>query len=189
MEISSLKDIPGNFEETEFVYDNSLPQRDWKLNLYLYLLGVPHFGRRLSPRICSYFKGTQKAALMPGFKCLYGNFIVGREVALHDSYCLDYAPIVLGDYVSLSSGRSMLLTSTHDFNDFKRVIARPIVIERNAWIASGCIILGGVRIGENTVVGAGSVVTESLPPNVLAAGNPAKVIREIQRNSPGADGL
>ncbi len=183
MEIRSVADVPADFEKTEFVFDHFLPERDWKLNLYLYLMGIPRVGRRMYPMVCSYFKGTKKAALMPGFKCLYGNLIVGRDVALHDALCLDYAPIVVGDYASMSY-RNMLLTSTHDFNDFKRVIARPIVIEKNVWITSGCVVLGGVRIGENTVVGAGSVVTRSLPPNVLAAGNPARVIREIQRSCP-----
>ncbi len=183
MEIRSLEDVSADFEKMEFVYDQLLPQRDWKLNLYLYLMGIPRFGRGMYPMVCHYFKGTKKAALTPGFKCLYGNLILGREVALNDSFCVDYAPIILHDYAKLSF-KNMLLTSTHDFNNFKRVIARPIVIEKNVWITSGCVVLGGVRIGENTVVGAGSVVTRSLPPNVLAAGNPARVIREIQRSCP-----
>jgi acetyltransferase-like isoleucine patch superfamily enzyme len=59
------------------------------------------------------------------------------------------------------------------------VIARPIVIERNVWIAAGAIIIGGVTVGENAVVAAGSVVTKDVPPNTLVAGNPARVIRSI----------
>jgi len=59
-------------------------------------------------------------------------------------------------------------------------IARPIVVEREVWIGAGAIILPGVTIGEGSVVGAGSVVTKSLPPRVVAAGNPARAIRLIE---------
>jgi len=59
------------------------------------------------------------------------------------------------------------------------VIAKPVVIERNVWIAAGVTIIGGVRVGENSVVAAGSVVTRDVPPNALVGGNPARVIRSI----------
>jgi maltose O-acetyltransferase len=55
----------------------------------------------------------------------------------------------------------------------------PVVIGANVWLGSRVIVLKGVKIGDNTVVAAGSVVTKSLPSNVIAAGVPAKVIREI----------
>lgn len=57
---------------------------------------------------------------------------------------------------------------------------RDIHIESGAWIGSGAIILGGVRIGRDTVIGAGSVVTKDMPSEVLAAGNPCRVIRKIE---------
>ncbi|HFD6582848.1 DapH/DapD/GlmU-related protein [Legionella pneumophila] len=53
------------------------------------------------------------------------------------------------------------------------------MIEKNVWIATGAIIVGGVTVGENSVVAAGSVVTKDVPSNKLVAGNPAKVIRSI----------
>jgi acetyltransferase-like isoleucine patch superfamily enzyme len=59
------------------------------------------------------------------------------------------------------------------------VVAKPIVVERNVWIATGATIIGGVTIGENSVVAAGSVVTRDVPPNTLVAGNPARIIRPI----------
>jgi serine acetyltransferase len=55
----------------------------------------------------------------------------------------------------------------------------PIVLERNVWLGDGVIVCKGVRIGENSVVGAGSVVASDLPSNVIAAGNPARVMREL----------
>ncbi|MEY8748774.1 DapH/DapD/GlmU-related protein [Bacillales bacterium AN1005] len=57
-----------------------------------------------------------------------------------------------------------------------------MVIEDNVWIGAGAIILPGVRIGENTVIGAGSVVTKDIPPNVLAIGSPCRVLRKINEN-------
>lgn len=56
---------------------------------------------------------------------------------------------------------------------------RPVVIEDDVWIGSGAIVLPGVRIGRGTVVGAGAVVTRDLPPGMLAAGNPARVVRSL----------
>jgi acetyltransferase-like isoleucine patch superfamily enzyme len=56
----------------------------------------------------------------------------------------------------------------------------PVILERNVWLASRVMVLPGVTIGENSVIGAGSVVTKDIPPNVLAAGMPARVIRAIR---------
>jgi acetyltransferase-like isoleucine patch superfamily enzyme len=75
-----------------------------------------------------------------------------------------------------------IITSGHPVEPSQRrngVIAKPIVIERNVWIAAGATIIGGVTVGENSVVAAGSVVTKSVPPNTLVGGNPARVIRSI----------
>lgn len=75
-----------------------------------------------------------------------------------------------------------LITSGHPIEPSRRrdgVIAKPIVIERNVWIAAGAIIIGGVTVGENSVVAAGSVVTKDVPANTLVGGNPARVIRSI----------
>ena len=64
---------------------------------------------------------------------------------------------------------------------FFRTKALPITVEDNAWIGGGSIILAGVTIGKGSVIGAGSVVTKSIPENCLAAGNPCKVIRQINQ--------
>ena len=57
--------------------------------------------------------------------------------------------------------------------------AAPVVIGNNVWLGGGVIVCPGVTIGENTVIGAGSVVTKDVPPHVFAAGNPCRVIREL----------
>ena len=58
--------------------------------------------------------------------------------------------------------------------------ASPIIIGNNAWIGGSSIIMHGVTIGENTTIGAGSVVTKDIPANVLAVGNPCRVIRKLE---------
>jgi maltose O-acetyltransferase len=76
-----------------------------------------------------------------------------------------------------------LFTSGHPVDVAKRKklfqFAKPITIENNVWIGGNTVVNPGVKIGENTVIGAGSVVTKSIPANVVAAGNPCKVIRNL----------
>nr|WP_245481960.1 DapH/DapD/GlmU-related protein [Mesorhizobium sp. M7A.F.Ca.CA.004.08.2.1] len=75
-----------------------------------------------------------------------------------------------------------LITSGHPLEPSRRrafTTAKPVVIERNVWIAAGATVIGGVTVGENSVVAAGSVVTRNVPPNTLVGGNPANVIRSI----------
>ncbi len=76
-----------------------------------------------------------------------------------------------------------IITSGHPLEPAQRrayIEAKPIVIEKNVWIATGATILGGVTIGENSVVGAGAVVTKDVPPNSFVAGVPAKIIRSFE---------
>jgi acetyltransferase-like isoleucine patch superfamily enzyme len=75
-----------------------------------------------------------------------------------------------------------IITSGHPISPSQRrafVVTRPIKIDRNVWIGAGATIVGGVTVGENSVIGAGSVVTKDVPANTLAGGNPARVIRAI----------
>jgi acetyltransferase-like isoleucine patch superfamily enzyme len=75
-----------------------------------------------------------------------------------------------------------IITTGHPLEPSQRratTIGKPIVIERNVWIAAGATIVGGVTVGENSVVAAGSVVTKDVPLNTLVGGNPARVIRSI----------
>lgn len=88
------------------------------------------------------------------------------------------------EIASVLSANCMLIDSGldpnhRDANGFRQHVDAPIVIEDGAWIGAGAIILAGVTIGRDSIVGAGSVVTRDIPPLVLAAGNPAKVIRNL----------
>ncbi len=95
---------------------------------------------------------------------------------------LDVAEVRIGDDVQIGPG-VQLLTPTHptdaELRRAKWEAALPITIEDNAWIGSGAIILPGVIIGENAIFGAGAVVTKALPPNTVAVGNPARVVRAL----------
>lgn len=95
---------------------------------------------------------------------------------------LDVAQITIGDDVQLGPN-VQLLTPTHPVEPVARrdrwESAQPITIGDNVWIGGGAIICPGVSIGDDTVVGAGAVVTKDLPAGVVAAGNPARVIRKV----------
>ena len=125
-----------------------------------------------------------ESEIRPPFYCDYGYQIrIGARVfANFGLMALDVAPITIGDDVQLGPN-VQLLTPTHpveaDLRRAKWEAARPIAIGANVWLGGGVIVLAGVDIGENAVVGAGSVVTRSLPANVVAVGSPARVIRSL----------
>ncbi|MDP0399253.1 sugar O-acetyltransferase [Tsukamurella strandjordii] len=123
--------------------------------------------------------------IMPRFQCDYGtNITIGANSFLnYDTILMDCAPITIGDDVSIGP-RAQLLTALHPIDDHaarraRWETARPIVIGDNVWFGGGVIVCPGVRIGRNTVVGAGSVVTRDLPDHVAAVGNPCRVVREL----------
>lgn len=122
-------------------------------------------------------------SLIPPFYTTGGeNIRVGRDVFINQNCTMyDLGGIDIGDDVMIGPNVS-IITSGHPLEPARRrafVTAKPIVIERNVWIAAGVTIIGGVTIGENAVVAAGSVVTRDVPPNTLVGGNPARVIRSI----------
>lgn len=105
-----------------------------------------------------------------------------RTFVNYGAVLLDVARITIGADVQIGPN-VQLLTPTHPLEPDRRrdrwESARPITIGDNVWLGGGAIVLGGVTIGENTVVGAGSVVTRDLPANVVAVGNPARVVRGL----------
>jgi maltose O-acetyltransferase len=131
-------------------------------------------------KIISSLKNVETIEFPFDFSFIYGN-IYGKSIEFgNKNILLDYAPIFFGDIITLGFDIK-LITSSHPLENFHKVKAAPIVIGNNVWLTMNIIVLPGVEIGDNTVVGAGSVVTKSLPPNVLAAGNPAKVVKSISR--------
>lgn len=122
-------------------------------------------------------------SLIPPFYTTGGvDISLGRNVFINQNCTFyDLGGITIADDVMIGPNVS-IITSGHPIEPSQRrtgVIAKPIVVERNVWIAAGAIIIGGVTVGENSVVSAGSVVTRNVPPNTLVGGNPARVIRSI----------
>ncbi|NHC21623.1 sugar O-acetyltransferase [Nocardioides sp. IC4_145] len=126
-------------------------------------------------------EGTE---LRPPVYVDYGtNITIGaRCFANFGLVALDVAAITIGDDVQIGPN-VQLLTPTHPLEAGPRrdkwEAAQPIVIGNNVWLGGGAIVLPGVTIGENTVVGAGAVVTKDLPANVVAVGNPARVVKQL----------
>lgn len=126
----------------------------------------------------------ESVIVKPTFRCDYGTPItIGAGTFVnYDCIMLDAAPISIGSNCQLATG-VQLLTATHPIDPEPRrtgwEYAKPIAIGHNVWLGGGVIVCPGVTIGENTVVGAGSVVTRDLPADTVAFGAPAKVQRGI----------
>ena len=109
-------------------------------------------------------------------KCVYANF---NFTAVDDTH------IYVGDY-TMFSPNVILATAGHPILPKLRQEAyqynMPVHIGKNCWLGAGVIVLPGVTIGDNTVIGAGSVVTKDIPSNVVAVGNPCRVLREINEH-------
>jgi maltose O-acetyltransferase len=122
--------------------------------------------------------------IRPPFYCDYGyhTYIGARTFVNFGLVALDVAPITIGDDVQIGPW-VQLLTPTHPLEPEARrakwEAAEPITIGDNVWLGGGVIVCPGVKIGPDTVVGAGAVVTGDLPPGVLALGSPARVVRSI----------
>lgn len=120
----------------------------------------------------------------PSFYCDYGtNIEIGDNFySNHNLVILDPAPVKFGNNVFIGPNCGFY-TAEHPIDANTRILgkeyAKPIKVGNNVWFGGGCTILGGVTIGDNTVIGAGSVVTKDLPPNIVAAGNPCKVIKHL----------
>lgn len=128
--------------------------------------------------------GGESVWIQPPFYCDYGKHIHLGERVYFNFNCvvLDVCEVRIGDFTFLGPGVH-IYTATHPLNaELRRTqeFGKPVTIGADVWIGGGAIICPGVTIGAKTVIGAGSVVTKNIPSGVLAAGNPCRVIREIE---------
>jgi maltose O-acetyltransferase len=145
------------------------------------------FAWRLRKKI---LKRWARNAFFPGWRIrllrLCG-FTIGRDVYIADDLLIveelaERGNITIGDRVSIAP-RVTLVTSSHPNNSriraFAPVAQGSIVIEEDAWLGAGCVVLPGVRIGRGAVVGANAVVQQDVAPLTVVAGQPARMIREL----------
>lgn len=132
--------------------------------------------------------GKEFFLINPGFLELHSDFVVGDRVYINSNLtAMVHVPIKIGDDVMIGPNVS-LFSVGHD-PDLSGAESRAsrihgsILIETGVWIGGGSILLPGVTIGRNSVIGAGSLVTKSIPPDVIAGGNPCRVIRDKKSTS------
>jgi len=120
----------------------------------------------------------------PPFRCDYGYNIHAGDNFYANFGCviLDCCPVTIGDNVLLAPN-VQIYAAYHPVDPQQRLtgreLAAPVTIGNNVWVGGGAIICPGVTIGDNTTIGAGSVVVKDLPANVVAVGNPCRVVREL----------
>lgn len=130
------------------------------------------------------FQTENTCYMEPIFFCDYGyNIEIGKNFyANHNCTILDVNKVKIGDNVMFAPN-VQIYTATHPVNAAERISGKemgyPIEIGDNVWLGGGVIVCPGVKIGKNTTIAAGSVVFKDIPENVLASGNPCKVIREL----------
>ncbi len=123
---------------------------------------------------------TSEMAAQPG-----GRIEIGSRVFINYGASISAHQLVrIGDGCQIGSYANFMDNDYHQVEDrSKPGLSAPIILERNVWLGVRVVVLKGVTIGENSVVGAGSVVTRDIPANCLAAGMPARVIRQFEVNS------
>ena len=160
-------------------------QMENKKRIYEYNLCPPDQTEKIDRLIRAILgKAGKNISFLAPFHCDYGkNIEVGNNFyANYNCIILDVGPVVIGDNVMFGPNVS-LLTAGHPVHPVSRnsgyEYGLGITIGNNVWIGGHTVVNPGVSIGDNAVIGSGSVVTKNIPENVVAAGNPCKILREI----------
>lgn len=166
---AELLELRENAEELCYSFNQTSPKMTEKKEKIMNAL-LPNRGKNttiLSPFYTDY-----------GYNCFIGD----NTFINHNAYLMDGAQIKIGSYCFIGPNCGMY-TAVHPLIAEERnkglEKAKPVIIGDNVWIGGDVTILPGVKIGENTVIGAKSVVTKDIPANVVAAGNPCRVLRKI----------
>lgn len=157
-------------EETQtlFRFNHTMPFTDEHTEEFRKLF--PNIGE--GSRVCIPLKGVR-----------FYNVKIGRNVVVMDGCLMMAAGGITIEDNALIAANVQLISNNHDLCKRSVITCRPIRICRNVWIGAGSTILPGVTVGENAVVGAGSVVTKDIPANEIWVGNPARFLKKVPRNN------
>lgn len=179
------KIVPGELYDANYDQEILRLRKDTKIKLYEYNASSP-VEETKRKEIIKNLVGSygEDFYIEPPFYCDYGsNIHIGKNFySNHNLIILDGAKVVIGDNVLIAPNVG-IYTAGHPIDMNRRIqgleYAIPITIGDNVWIGGGVSIVGGVNIGNNSVIAAGSVVIRDIPEGVVAAGNPCRVIRKI----------
>lgn len=165
--------------------DELLNERQYaKEQIFLFNSLSPNQIEKRNELIKNLLGKTKKFFIEPPFRCDYGyNIELGDNFySNYNLIILDCAKVTIGDNVLIGPNVG-IYTAGHpldyEIRNQEYEYAFPIRIGNNVWIGGNVVINPGISIGDNAVIGAGSVVTKDIPSNVIAVGNPCKVLREI----------
>ena len=164
----SIEEVANRAKELTYQYNNTSPYEKEKRKLLLKEL---------------FQDDNVEALIEPPFHCDYGFNVHFEGFAFLNYNCsiLDTSPVHIGDGAFIAPGVCISCAGhgIHPDDRMVYVTSKPINIGKKVWIGANCVILPGVSIGDGSIIGAGSVVTKDIPENVIAVGNPCKVLREI----------
>jgi len=156
-----------------------------KEKLYDFNFSRPSEADKRKAILESLFGQYSNTHIEPPFHCDMGDNIFFGEGGFINCgvKILDIAPVTIGEYV-LIAPNVVISTVDHPVDLAERVkpyaCAEPVTLGNNVWLGAGAMVLGGVTIGDRSVIGAGSVVTKDIPSDVIAVGNPCRVIKKIE---------
>jgi len=169
-----------------------LKVKGFKVPVKTFFNGVPYFYKVSKSHInigqnCRFLSRTTSNLIGINHRCIISTLkedaqlIIGESCGFSGTTIGCFKYIKLGNFVRC--GANTLITDSDWHEDDPRAgDSKSVVIEDNVWLGYGAIVLKGVTIGRNSVIGAGSVVTKDIPANVIAAGNPCRVVRTMDEN-------
>jgi len=160
-----------------------------KIRKYSYFWGMPYFFKQNNSSIeigrkCRFNSISTSNLIGINHRCILSTLEpnatlkIGNNCGFSGTTIGCFKSIIIGDNVKCGAN-TLITDSDWHVDDYRSSIPCNVVIGNNVWLGYGSIVLKGVTIGENSVIGAGSVVTKDIPSNVVAAGNPCKVIKLI----------
>ncbi len=184
-----IKLVVIRFLGTKYVMLLSLFDKGLKIGGNCKFTGIPYFRPKPGSLIsignkCSFNSSKISNLIGINRKCMISTLHKNARIIIENNCGFSGTVIAAYENITIKKGTkcgaNTLITDTDwHLDDPRAGIPKPILIDENVWIGEGVKILKGVSIGKNSVIGAGSVVTKSIPANVIAGGNPCKVIRFI----------